>query len=345
MALAVYKPRDPRKSPLFRLLESSYETVKGIWEERFESRYGFWQGRWDEVVAGYLDCGDWLGGFARVRCPTCAEEFLCAFSCKQRGLCPSCGAKRGAELAAFVADEVVVEVGHAQWVFTVPKMLRFFFFRRRELLGEMSRLAYETVRELMAAAAGEKSLAPGMVTVIQTFGERVNPHPHLHAVVSRGGWTASGEWIGIPYVDGKMAERLFRHKVLRLLRREDLLSQERVELLLSWKHSGFSVHNQVRLAEEGDPVHHRAHDDPSDRGPPEGQGPGGARTASHHGPGLGPRVSVVPPSAGWVGARDPWPPAVAGLWQGVPDSRHSKGQRGEHAQRPSSASKTPWLHW
>jgi hypothetical protein len=40
-----------------------------------------------------------------------------AFSCKGRGLCPSCGAKRAAELAAFLADEVVADVGHAQWVF------------------------------------------------------------------------------------------------------------------------------------------------------------------------------------------------------------------------------------
>jgi hypothetical protein len=34
------------------------------------------------------------------------------------------GAKRAAELAAFLQDEVVEEVGHAQWVFTIPKMLR-----------------------------------------------------------------------------------------------------------------------------------------------------------------------------------------------------------------------------
>jgi hypothetical protein len=137
---------------LFRLLESLYDTVKGVCEERFESRYGFWRGRWDDVVARFLDCGDWSSGFARVRCGRCAEEFLVAFSCNERGLCPSCAAKRGAELAAFLADEVVEDVGHAQWVFTVPKMLRYLFFRQRELLGDLTRLAYETVRELMAAA-------------------------------------------------------------------------------------------------------------------------------------------------------------------------------------------------
>jgi hypothetical protein len=41
------------------------------------------------------------------------------------------------------------------------------------------------------------------------------------------------------------AEELFRHKVLSLLRRRGLLSEERIELLLSWRHSGFSVHNRV----------------------------------------------------------------------------------------------------
>ncbi len=178
MEVAVYKPRNPRASPLFRLLESLYDTVKGVWEDRFETRYGFWRGRWDDVVARYLDCGDWNSGFARVRCGECAEEFLLAFSCKQRGLCPSCAAKRGTEVAAFLADEVVEDVGHAQWVFTVPKMLRFYFFRQRELLGDMSRLAYETVRELMTAAADDKTLCPGMVTFIQAFGEKVNPQPH-----------------------------------------------------------------------------------------------------------------------------------------------------------------------
>ena len=73
----------------------------------------------------------------------------------------------------------------------------------------------------MAAAAEEKDLRPGMVSVVQTFGERAKLHPHLHAL------------------------KLFRHKVLALLRRRGLLSQERIELLDSWRRSGFSVHNRV----------------------------------------------------------------------------------------------------
>jgi Putative transposase len=97
----------------------------------------------------------------------------------------------------------------------------------------------------MAAAVEEKEFRPGMVSVIQTFGDGAKFHPHVHALVSRGGWTASGEWIPQPYVDEGAAEKLFRHKVLALLRRRGLLSEQRIELLDSWRRSGFSVHNRV----------------------------------------------------------------------------------------------------
>jgi len=245
---SVYRSRRPAQTPLYALVESLFETVKGAWEDLFERRYGFWRGILDGVVARYLDCGIFERGFARIRCPDCATEFLLAFSCKGRGLCPSCGAKRAAEFAAFLQDEVVADVGHAQWVLTVPKLLRPYFIHHRELLGPLCAAAWQTVRELMAVAAGEEEgFRPGMVAMSQTFGDQLNPHPHVHALVTRGGWTGSGEWVGVPYVSSSAAEQLFRHKVIRLLQRAGLLDDDRTRLLLSWHHSGFSVHNTVTV--------------------------------------------------------------------------------------------------
>jgi hypothetical protein len=110
-----------------------------------------------------------------------------AFSCKGRGLCPSCGAKRAAELGAFLVDEVVEDVGHAQWVFTIPKMLRVYLLYHRELLGELSRAAAETAKELLAAAAGEEEgLRSGIVAVVQTFGDRANFHPCVFRTIVSG---------------------------------------------------------------------------------------------------------------------------------------------------------------
>ena len=238
----VYRPRNPRATPLYRLVEAHYDEVKGQWEERFEGRYGFWRGFVDAVVDRYLDCGRFEAGFARVRCPECAASFLVACSCKGRGFCPSCGAKRAAVFAAFLRDEVLEQVAHVQWVFTAPRMIRPYFLHHRELLGKLCGAAYQTVQELMAAAAIDvESFRTGMVAVVQTAGETLAFNPHVHALAPRGGWDATGEWVPVPYVDMRVAERLFRHKVLSFLSAEGLLSEERAALLLSWEHhTGFS---------------------------------------------------------------------------------------------------------
>jgi hypothetical protein len=147
-----------------------------------------------------------------------SEEYLLAFSWKTRDLCPSCAAKRSAATAALLADDLLQPVGHARWVMTVPKMLRPYFLHHRDLLAGLARAAWYTAEEMIRAAAADDELQPGMVVVVQTAGDLANWHPHVHALVSRGGWTRDWRWVGVPYVDEHAAELLFRHKVLRLLR-------------------------------------------------------------------------------------------------------------------------------
>ena len=219
-----------------------------MWEERFERTYGFWRGVTDTAVGAYLDCGILENGFARVRCSACQADFLIAFSCKGRGLCPSCAAKRAASLAAFLREEVLADVGHAQWVFSIPKMLRPYFLYHRPLLGRLCQVAYRTAREMISAASPNgEPLAPGMIAVVQTFGDDLTWHPHVHALVTRGGWDRDGHWAPVPFVDGEAAALVLRHRLFTLLRGEGLLSGERIRLLLSWRHSGFSVHTSVTV--------------------------------------------------------------------------------------------------
>ena len=54
----------------------------------------------------YLTCGILAHGFARARCATCGHDFLVAFACKGRGVCPSCTTRRMAETAAHLVDHV-----------------------------------------------------------------------------------------------------------------------------------------------------------------------------------------------------------------------------------------------
>jgi ribosomal protein S27E len=54
-----------------------------------------------EEFEAYLKCGRLEHGFLRVRCEDCHAETLVAFSCKRRGFCPSCGARRMTDGAAL----------------------------------------------------------------------------------------------------------------------------------------------------------------------------------------------------------------------------------------------------
>ena len=79
-------------------------------------------------------------------------------------------------------NQILADVPHAQWVFSIPKMLRLYFLHHRELLGEMARLAYDTVRDMMAAVVDEPGARPGMVAVIQTFSSSLKWNPHIHSI-------------------------------------------------------------------------------------------------------------------------------------------------------------------
>jgi hypothetical protein len=49
------------------------------------------------------------------------------FSCRTRGFCPSCHAKRLEEWGEWMRETLLLDVPHRQVVFTIPRMLRIFF--------------------------------------------------------------------------------------------------------------------------------------------------------------------------------------------------------------------------
>jgi len=63
---AFYHPRNPRASPLFRLLEEHYAEFERVYPERYQQRYGFWRPVIRKAVLDFLKCGDLREGFARV---------------------------------------------------------------------------------------------------------------------------------------------------------------------------------------------------------------------------------------------------------------------------------------
>jgi hypothetical protein len=97
-----------------------------------------------------------------------------------------------------VAEHVCAEVPHRQFVFTIPKRLRIYFRFERRLLGDLCRAAARTVITVYRAASGRPDAVPGMVGAIQTFGQLIHAHPHIHALVTEGVFLPDGTFLPLP---------------------------------------------------------------------------------------------------------------------------------------------------
>ncbi|MCH7665549.1 MAG: transposase [Acidobacteria bacterium] len=77
------------------------------------------------------------------------------------------------------------------------------------MLGKLCHAAWETVRELIAEATSG-DVRPGMVAAVHTASSDLRWHPHVHALVSRGGWDRGGTWPR--FCSGRRSYRFSRRK-------------------------------------------------------------------------------------------------------------------------------------
>lgn len=103
-------------------------------------------------------------------CDSCQHSLLVAFSCKKRGVCPSCSAKRAVKFPVHIYSEILSSVAHRHIVFSVRKRLRPYFRYDRKLCGILFRAAWGSV----ASQVNNEQLTPGLILTIQTAGDALN---------------------------------------------------------------------------------------------------------------------------------------------------------------------------
>ena len=180
-----YARRQPETATLHRLVRENFETFR----EQIYSESG---ARLPDFVAnefeGFLRCGVLAHGFIRLRCDTCREDHLIGFSCKGRGFCPSCGARRMAQTAAHLVDEILPDVPIRQWVLSLPIPLRVLLAAQPKLLTPVLEVVQRAIAGHLAQKSGHKcsNVHSGAVTLIQRFGSAANLNIHFHSLVLDG---------------------------------------------------------------------------------------------------------------------------------------------------------------
>lgn len=142
-------------------------------------------------------------------------------------------------------EELILDVPHRQVVFTIPKMLRIFFKYNRSLLSGLCLCGKKTLVKYFKAVTGS-DIIPGIIAIIQTFGSRINAHPHLHFLVLEGGSDKKGRFYSVSRFNDDLIREIFTQEVFSFLLRKQLINLSLVQKVLRWRHTGFNVHTGVR---------------------------------------------------------------------------------------------------
>ena len=261
----LYNPRHPERTLLYQTISEHFET----WHELASA--GQFDGQGDhhtprayvrQAFRKYLECGIFAHGFARAWCDDCGHDYFVAYSCKGRGVCPSCNTRRMVETAAHLTDHVFPRLPVRQWVLSVPKRLRYFMQRDGAVLNMVLRIFLRVIAQSLqpnspgTAQLDRAALHIGAVAFIHRFGSSLNGHVHFHVCVVDGVFEevpgdtdAQSSPPGVIFhpasaIDETAVAQVqtdLRRRILRAFVGRGLLESCDAKEMLGYQHSGFSV--------------------------------------------------------------------------------------------------------
>ena len=246
-----FRRHRPEQTLLYRLIEQYYPEFEMQWASEGRLLPNYVRREFDE----YLKCGRLEHGFLRVQCEACHAEHLVAFSCKRRGFCPSCGARRMVESAALLVDEVLPHQPIRQWVLSVPFPLRFLFASQPKIMGKALGIVYRSIATHLTRKAGYKNSTAhtGAVTLIQRFGSALNLNIHFHMLfldgvyVGEAGPSARFHWVKAPTsAELTQLTHTIAHRLARYLERQGLLERDAEHSYLTLDNADEDPMDQLR---------------------------------------------------------------------------------------------------
>jgi hypothetical protein len=161
-----------------------------------------------------------LGGH-RDQCVRCGYQAISYNSCRNRH-CPKCQTN-AREKWLRARQQELLPVGYFHLVFSVPHAVVPLIWQNKKVLFAL--LFEASAATLLKVAADPRQLGAelGFLSILHTWGQTLQRHPHVHCVVPGGGispdhaqWVSSRSHFFLPV---KVLSRVFRGKFVAGLRR------------------------------------------------------------------------------------------------------------------------------
>jgi hypothetical protein len=161
-----------------------------------------------------------LGGHLD-RCSRCGHAAISFHSCRNRH-CPKCQTNARDKWLAERSKELL-PVSYVHVVFTLPHELSWLALQNKKVVYDL--LFHASAATLLEVAANPRHLGAeiGFLSVLHTWGQNLQHHPHIHCVIPSGGLSLDHQrWIRPRYpffLPVKVLSRVFRGKFVSGLKR------------------------------------------------------------------------------------------------------------------------------
>lgn len=201
-----------------------------------------------ENIDKMIHCGDPSFGGAMYGCPQCGKLKFVPFRCHSR-FCPTCGNKYAMERTTSMSFKLV-NVTHRHCVFTIDKSLREFFLKDRSLLDCLFHSANSVITRMFYKMNKSKNFTPGFIMVLHTFGRDLKWNPHIHCLISEGGYSDDGFWRNVKHFDYTFLRNAFRTALLNEMESKIGSSFKKVKAKCYREHQqGFYVYAKPNLCD------------------------------------------------------------------------------------------------
>ena len=190
-------------------------------------------------VEKMLSCQDGSRGFRVYQCPECSEIKVVHFGCNSR-VCTHCGKRFADQWAEKIASKTF-DVVHRHFTLTCPEELWSYFKQDRSLLKDYMDCAIKTISDVMLWKLGKKVL-PGIVVVLHTYGADLKFYPHLHCLVTEGGFKNNGSWVSMDFFPYKALRKSWQYQLLTMMRKH-IRNQPLIDYLFKKYSAGFYVND------------------------------------------------------------------------------------------------------
>ena len=201
-----------------------------------------------ENIDKMIHCGDPSFGGAMYGCPHCGNLKFVPFRCHSR-FCPTCGNKYAMERTTSMSFKLV-NVTHRHCVFTIDKSLREFFLKDRSLLDCLFHSANSVITRMFYKMNKSKNFTPGFIMVLHTFGRDLKWNPHIHCLISEGGYSDDGVWRNVKHFDYTFYAMLFARLCSMKWNPKSVLLSKKVKAKCYREHQqGFYVYAKPNLCD------------------------------------------------------------------------------------------------